>query len=258
MMKKNFSLIFSLVIAALVFGFVMPAAASTEGANRGNKAKAPIAKGICAAVNNLSDKIGQKMIDSGAKFEKKKADNNNALAERQGKRDSQLAANRANWNEKSDKQFVKLERRASSTAEKDAVTAFKTAMKTAIATRQAAVDKAVADYRAGLKDKMSARQVALDTAIVTYKAAQQTAFDKAKADCAANVDQKTANNTLKAALKAAQDKFKTDRQAIEKLGPNVEALTAAKKVAIDKAVSDFKVAAEKARIALKTAFGIVK
>jgi len=247
MTKKNLSLIFSLAIIALVFGCVLPAAASTEGA-----------KGVCANINNLADKIGQRLVDSGEKIEKKKAERDSALAERHGNWDKKLADLRANWSEKHDKQLSKLEKRATTTTEKEAINTFKTTMTAALAARKAAIDKAISDFRAGLKEKLSARQNALDAAITAYKSAKEAAFAKAKADCSANIDSKVVLSTLKGSLKAAQDKFKADRQAIEKLGPDVKQLTAAKKEAIAKAVSDFKVIAEQARTALKTAFGIIK
>jgi hypothetical protein len=258
MTKKNFSLIFSLAIAVLVFGCAMPAAASNGGKDKGFAKKAPIVKSACVKFNNLSDTIGQRMINGEAKLERIKASSSLNLAERQGKWDKFLAASRANWNVKGDKQFSKLERRASTTAEKEAVAAFKATMTAAVAVRQAAVDKAIADYRAGLKDKMAARQAALNAAITAYKNAADAAFAKAKLDCASSTNFKIVNNALKASLKAAQDKFKADRQAVEKLGPDVKALTAAKKTAIDKAISNFKTAADNAKAALKAAFGIVK
>lgn len=258
MTKKNFSLIFSLAVIVLVFGCVMPAAASNEGRDKKFIKKAPIVKSACVKFNNLSDAIGGRMINSEAKLERIRASSSLNLAERQGRWDKYLAAGRANWSAKGDKQFSKLERRASTTAEKEAVAVFKTTMTAAVAARQAAVDKAIANYRLGLKDKMSARQTALNTAITAYKTAADAAFAKAKLDCASSTDYKIINNALKVSLKAAQDKFKADRQAIEKLGPDVKALNAAKKAAIDKAVSDFKAIAEKAGKALKAAFGIVK
>lgn len=243
---------------ALVFGCAMPAAASSEGARKDFKVRAPIAKGICANVNKLSDEIGQKMINGQAKLERIKASSSIILADRQGKRDAQLAASRATWSAKRDIQFIKLERRASTTAEKAAVAAYKAAMTTAISAREAAVNKAIADYRTGLKEKMAVRQTALNAAITTYKNAADAAFAKAKLDCASSTDYKVVNNALKAALKAAQDKFKADREAIEKLGPDVKALTETKKTAIEKAVSNFKTAADNAKVALKAAFGIIK
>ncbi len=188
----------------------------------------------------------------------------NILSRRQDHKDK-WSSRLENWDEKREAQrdraevrlaefFLKLEARATTDAQKQALINFQAAIQAAIQARKAAVDAAILAFRTGAEKLLLDRKTSTENAVSAYKTAQKAAFDKAKASCGSGVEVRTVWDTLKADLKLTRDNFQTARQAIEKVADKIKDLNQAKKAAIEKAHQDFKAALEKAKADFRIAF----
>lgn len=218
----------------------------------GNIASAQTQKS-CANLDTFVSKTTDRMINQESKFQKHYDEKFLKVADREKKQDEKLSGIRLKQDDTRDARYTKLDERAETDAQKQAVANFKAAMASAIEVRRAAVDKAITDFRAGLKSAIDSRKSSTDGIIAVFKSSVTAALDKAKADCTGGTDVKTVRQTLKADLKTAREKFVSDRKAIDKLKVSAEQLLVTRKTAFEKAMADFKVAAEKARADLKAA-----
>ena len=166
-----------------------------------------------------------------------------------------MAEKQAKWDENRVEQFVKLEEKAQTDAQKQAVATFEQAVKAAIAVRRAAVQNAINTFRQGMEVVRVSRQSTIDSIKSTFKNSVNIAYQKQQTDCTSNATQATIRSNLKNDLQAAKTKYQSDLQAIEKWKATMDQLLAARKAAIKKAIDDFKASMEKARNDFKTAVG---
>ena len=167
-------------------------------------------------------------------------------------RDAEKAERRSDKETRQGKKHNKLESRATTSVQKQAVATFEASVKAAISVRQAEIDKAITDFRVGVASSSSAYQVSIDAAIAEFKNEVNVAFAKAKTDCASGKDVAVIQAELKAALKASKDDMKLDVKAVA-VSPRLEALREVRKNAIEKALVKFKSAFTAAKVTLEAA-----
>ena len=226
----------------------------TAYADKGNNSSPVKMEGsFCSKFNAKSLELDRRMGDNESKNEQKKDANAKKLAEQRIERDLKLEKHRADAEEKRGEQFIRLQAKATTDAQKAAVTAYQNAMTAAIKARKTAVDAAMKAFRDGVDKIIASRKTSLNAIVSSYRNAVDAAIARAKADCATGVTPETVRTTFKARMEAARVKMQTDRKALDKSGSQIEALTKIRKTAVEKAMSDFKATAESARIALKAA-----
>ena len=235
----------------IIVGLLLPVTLFAQG----TQAEFPSElKGFCAKINEITSRIDQRIAEKETKLKIKWQQRANNLESRRASRDMQRVENRASRDTSYEERYKKLEARATTESQKQAVAVFKAASESAIIARKSAIDTAINTFKQSTDQTIASRKSAIDTAINTFKTAKMAAFEKAKADCAAGIDGKITRETLRSSMKSAQEKFKSDRQAIEKIKDSLELVRQDKKQIFEKAISDFKLEMEKARNDLKTVF----
>lgn len=243
---RNFGKIFKVLFeGAIITSLLIPVLLLAQGNAE---------KGICARLSTLSLKIDERFANFDARLEAKRTETANRIETRQNEFDARLTEKRAKWDANRDEHFAKLEEKAQTDVQKQALLAFRETVTAAISARRAAIDTANQNFREGVQDAIASRKSAVDTATTTFRNSLKAAFDKANSDCQAGVDPRTVRENLGTDLKAARDKFASDRQEIEKLKTPMETLINTRKEAIKKAIDDFKAAIEKAKTDFKAAF----
>jgi len=249
-MRVNFKKILKTGFLGLtIAGVLVPLWIFAQNANDNQKAK-----GFCNSISNLTSKYDQRITDRETKLETKRVEITNRIAERWEARDEKLAEKREKWDENREEHFDKLEEKAETDEQKQAFLAFKQAVTAAIASRRAAIDKAIDDFRQGVEQAKIDRKSAADTLRNTFRNSIRAAFQKAETDCDAGVDPATIRTNFRAEVNAAKEKFETDRKEMEKLQDMMKTLINTRKEAIEKAIDDFKTAMETARTEFKAAF----
>ncbi len=252
-MKRNCEKILGTALAGMMLvGLLAPllVLARAQSADS-NATSTPKGSVLCNSYVGTRAKIDQRLTARDENLKEKRSEINSRIQERVEKRAEWLKEKRDKWDEVRAQQFAKLEEKALTDVQKEAVAAFKKAVTEAIAARRAAIDAANKSFQDGVKKAVSDRKIAIDGIIAAFRLSVKNAYEKAKADCASGVDAQTVRTNLRAALKAAKDKYNTDRQNLEKLKDTKDQLIATHRAAVKKAIDDFKAAMEKARADLK-------
>lgn len=211
-------------------------------------------KNFCSQLSTFTSRIDQKIIGFGDKLEAKHSEISNKIQERRDNREMKLDQVRDKWDANRAEHFAKLEEKAKTDEQKQAVVNFKKAVNDAIVARRVAIDLAINNFKTGVDQAIASRKAAINTISDNYENAVKTAVTKAITDCANGVTPSTVRQNLNNDLKAARDKFTSERKEIDKLKETKDQLIAEKKVAFEKAISDFKLALEKAKSDFKAAF----
>ena len=247
-MKQHSKFVATLLAFILAVNLFMPVSSLAQGVSNDTQ------RSFCNRVSEWNTKIDRSIADREAKLEARRVDRLEKLAEKRKDRDEKIAENRERWGENRDEHFAKLNERAQNDEQRQAVADFVAAVKTAIATRKAAINAAIQAFRQGIDKAIADRKTAVDDAVQSFKDAVSVAEAKAKADCDAGVDAATVRQNFVDSLKAAKDQFKADRQEIEKLKDAIKPLIDTRKAAIAKAIQDFKMAIRKAKADFKAVF----
>lgn len=237
--------------AAIAVAIMLPSLASaatvqttvTTGAN------------FCAQLPQISAQITARVNEAMARIDAKRQEISQTLQNRQNNRSQQLQDARAKAKTERDEAYAQLESKATTDAEKQAVSAFESTMNTAVATREAAVDAARNAFWSGLQTVLQGRANAVKTAETNYQTSVNAAISTATSQCSSGTAPATARQNFINALQAARTKFASDRKAVDNAVPQVKALALTRDQAVQQAVSAFRATAEQARTTLKAAFG---
>ncbi len=261
MIKKSLMLIpnnmktaiYKIGIAVLAFTVISAQAYSVFAQD--NQAVDKPQGSFCVNVETTTGKISQKILDKEAKINEIKTARLDKLAQKQAERDTKLEETRAKWDANRQTLYTKLEEKAKTDDQKQAVANYKATVESAVTARRALVDDAISTFRSDVKQAIEDKTAVNTDAIEAFKNAVDSAITKAKSDCAGGVLPQTVRQELTSAIKAARETLKSEVQAKGELGKAIQALIETKKQAVEKAVSDFKATEESARQELKQAFG---
>ena len=215
----------------------------------------PAQKGFCSRFPEFVQRLDQRIADRQARIETRRTERLQNLENRRNARDTRRTEAQERRQENFAEHIAKLEARAATDAQKQAVVNFRAAVETAIAVRKTALNAAVKTFRDGVDQTIAQRKTAVDTAINAFKNARQAAVDKVETDCASGINSETVRETFRADMKTAREKFISDGQAIEKFYASIQPLIDVRRQAFDKSRQEFRAAMEKARADLKAAFG---
>jgi len=263
-MKTNYKIASFVLVAFMVLAIAPSASASRFGDFGNLKSKFNVAssavstssvqQSFCSKLSNFYDKSIKKIIEQQTKLEQKRIESAEKITNHQAEQEVRKAKNRIKWDGNRAKQYTKLEEKAVTDAQKQAIANFKIAVNTAVIVRRTAVDTAIKTYRDAAKQLIDSRKTAVDGIIGAFKTTVQSAVDKAKADCVAGIDAKTIKADFNVSIKAAKDKFKSDQYQIKKFMQLLQDLSKTRNEAIQKAHQDFVAAMDKAKKDLKTVF----
>jgi hypothetical protein len=243
-MHSNLSILF-LTGAVLVGTLIGPGAAFA--ARDGGRSVERSATSVCGRLDSVARELLQGLTERTSRLSTVQREQRSQIEEGRTSLDSVRTKNRVQGDANAERQFQTLEAMASTTAEQDAVQAFRTAVSAALTARRLAFDRALAEYRNGLDqavDDRAAKIEALRTAVVRDAQAE---LAKAKASCASGADAGATRTTLIASLRSIQERFQTERKALEQFSESVATLVAARQNAIDAADATLRTALMDAR-----------
>lgn len=210
---------------------------------------------FCDGLDKVEAKIDERITTRETNFDSRKLIRKEKINNKFTERQTALDKNRTTHDGNRATRYSKLEGKASTTAEKEAVASFQAAVEKAVDTRQAAVDVARNTFVAGVNARAVKAESEANTAIDAYKKSVDAAFVKAKNSCVSGTDGATVRASLREDIKTAREALKTARTAIgESTKTELATLRNARKSAIDSAMSAFKVTFEAEMAKLKAAF----
>lgn len=223
------------------FDLILPKAKNTEE--------------FCSKFSEMAASIASRLAERQAKVTDFINGQEERLDWRRNGRDADLAGKRSKADQRRSEWYERLEDKADTDAEKDAVVKFKQEVEDAVDARRDAVGAAIEAFRQGVDTAIAGRKDAMKTARDMFKASVDAAVAKVKADCDNGETTMTIRSNFKTSLKAAREALKTDRKNADKVGTQVKALAETRKTAVKQALSDFDTALKQALSDLKKAFG---
>ena len=214
----------------------------------------PAGRNFCERIDEVASRIDQQVTNRTTKLQTKRQEGINQLAGRRNVRNERAVENRVKRDENRTEHYAKLEARAVTSAQKEAVATFRATVESAITARKTAIDSATQSFRQSLNQVIIARQAAIDAAVNTFQSSRATAVNQARADCAAGIDARTVRETFHTNIRTAQAQFNNERQGIEMRKDLIEPIQGTQRQAIEKAITDFRATMEKARTDLQAAF----
>jgi len=250
-MKENFKKIFIFFLA--LFGGCCIVAVSLTLAQGDNAQGAALRQNLCSRISALATKVDQRIANRQSNLDGKRNQISLRLQKIQDQRASQLAAKREKWDNARAVHYEKLESRARTDAQKQALTQFKQEVDAAIAARRTAVDLALANFEQGISEALISRRSSSDAVLNEFRNSIRAAFGQTESNCASDKQFSEIRESLRSGLQAAKDGLSSDVQSIDKLGAQVSELVKARNEAIQQAVQDFKAKMETARDNFKAA-----
>lgn len=252
------SLFFFLAVGSAVAGNVLAFGGVNALLEARNKAKGfkddAASRGICIRIDELSgnteERIKQKEERVEARINEGFANAEKNRKERSGK----LTEFRMKADEWRKENYEKMEAKAETDEQKEAVKKFKETVEAAVESRRVAIDVAINAFRGGVDKAIADHKSAVQETKNAYRESVKTAYEKARNDCESGVDEKTVRANLHSSLQAARGKLKEDRAGVTKFRDAMKDLIAARKTAFEKSITDFKAAMKAAVEELKRSF----
>ena len=151
--------------------------------------------------------------------------------------------------------YARLNSKAITDAQKQAVATFQTTLEAAVTAREAAVDAARTTYRQSFDQLVSQHQTTADTTLTTFQTAVQAAIAQASGQCAGGVAPATVRDTFQAAMQAARSARQTGTGKTDSIATQLQQLAQTRNAAIQSALQTYQTAMQAAVGTLKVAFG---
>ncbi len=251
-MKKNITYLF---LAGLAVPFLLASSVAAAGRPTLAQQTADIgAKNFCTTFSSLAQKYLTNVTNQINKLTSRiDTEGQDVTANRQ-KADTTLAQKRSTWEQNRQAIYTKLDNRATTTVQQQAVATFKTTIEAAITTRENAIDAAQTAFRQGFDQLITVHQTDAKQVLTAYQTALQAAINQADNSCSSGTTAATVRTSFHSALEAARQARVASTQGIDKIGPQVAALTQTRKDAIQQAVQNFQTVEQAAVAALRAAF----
>jgi len=229
--------------------------ASAQGQEKGVAAGQNTAANLCARIESQVSNLVSKVSDRVGKVGTAHADKESQLNNAWSKFDSDQKNSRGQEDANLSARFSKLEEMGKTDVQKQAISTFEVAVKSALEAKRAAMDAAVKTFHDNVDNLMNSRKTVVSNNLSVLETTFQAAGNKVKSDCAAGTNAKTVRTEFLSAVKEAQKNYDTAKKNQDDFSSQMKALTRGKQAAFDKAKNDFKSAMEQARNALKVVLG---
>lgn len=254
-MKEKY--IYAVLMTGLVALLTIPAAAAQTTVTDPSINPKPTKKAglsFCSSITTATNNTLTKMTALKTKRQAQRSNRVTTLAKKRANRDSIIAQNRAGIDTKLQQQFVTLAKDATTNEQQLAVKTFTTTVQQALTTKRQAVDAARTTFRTGVDQAIAKREPTISNAMVVFDASVNSAISKARSDCAAGMDSKTAKTTFHTAVKDARKKFTIDL-ANDAFKTSVGTLSQTRRQTIQNAQSPFRTTVQQAADSLNSVLG---
>lgn len=211
---------------------------------------------FCNNLSTTTNGITTKISDLQGKVSQAWSTQDQKLASDAQSVDQKVAAARQKADSERSADFTKLEAKATTGTQKQAVQDYETAVNNAVATRRAAYDAARQTFRDGVKSAVDSRRSTVSGQASTFEDSVNSAIATAQASCSSDPGAGAAARTaFVSSLKTARQTFNGSRKDDTKIGQQVSQLAATRNAAFKAADQAFQNSLKTARQALVQAFG---
>ncbi len=169
--------------------------------------------------------------------------------------DAKLAQHRQQWTQNRQSLYARLNGRAKTDVEKQAVATFRSAIETAVTIREQSVDAARSAYRQAADQLISQHRTMVEQVLDEFQSSIRAAITQAQKDCSSGTAPVQVRAAFRQALEAARQARKSGVGEIDKTGPQMEQLAQVRNAAIQQAINAYRNSLHAAVSALRQAFG---
>jgi len=208
---------------------------------------------FCSKIYNVFSTIKTRVLEREEKIKERHQEIVERIRKNQERRRKRLEEIRKKRWQNFENRINKLLERVKDEKKREAILAFKEAVKNAIQKRQTAFKNAIETFRNEIKRIREERREKILSAVSAYRQAIISAFEKAISDCENGVDPVTVRENLRNDIKTAREEFVSQMQNLEKFRDEIRAAITAKREAFKKAIEEFRKEVKEAVEALKAA-----
>jgi hypothetical protein len=242
-------------VASLLVAPVSSFALSTHAATAAAASKSQTSP-FCTNLAAHANAISTSLTDRSGKVTSAWSQQDQKLTTEWQQVDQKVAAGRQKADTDRNADFTKLEAKAKTGAEKQAIQTYEAAVHGAVTTRRAAYDDARQAFRTGVQAAISGRHATVTSQLDIFQSSVNSAISTAEASCASDPGSGPAiRQTLQASLKSARTTFQSDRKGDNTIGSQVKQLAATRDAAFKTADKVFQTSLSNARQTLQQAFG---
>lgn len=207
-------------------------------------------RNLCSQIENINSRIQDHLkAFNDSTTPKHPGDDLNRLEESASQ---QLASRRGDWDKLRADHYNKLDQRAKTDEQHQAVKTYKETIEDAVVKRRNMVDQAIVTFRTALGGFVNDKQSQLDQLVQTYKDSVDAALQKAQNSCNDGSSPEDVRTNLANDLKSAREQLQS---SANKVHDEIETSRSSRQTAIQAAIDQFKQTAQAARQTLEQALG---
>jgi hypothetical protein len=237
-----------LAVLAAVGGSSQATALSVSGGN-------PSSSLFCSRLANRAEAAQNRFTSLNSKVSSAWQSQDTRLKNLAGDVDDEVKAARDRIDDQRKLNFAKLEDKATTDGQKQAVSTYETAILSAVDTRRAIVDAARDTFRVAVADAIKSRRTNLSNQVHGLQDAISVAYSTAQTSCSGGVDPSTVRSTLIDSLKSSRQTYAELRKDDSNIRTVIAGIAKSRNITIKSANQDFLTSVKKAVETLKAAFG---
>jgi len=210
---------------------------------------------FCENIDTETAKITDKMTSLSDKLTLAWTDQDQQVETRFQKIETEVAAKRTQAETNLNSNFAKLEAKATTDRQKQAVQDYEIAVRDAISVRRTAFDLARQTFQDSVKEQVALKRSTVLNQQDAFKSSVDSAIIAAKASCLDDGASTTVRTTYQTAMKAARDTFQSNRTKDNSVKNQIQTFATTRNNAFKSAKETFKASLETAKLALQQAFG---
>ncbi|MCL5435654.1 MAG: hypothetical protein M1275_01070 [Patescibacteria group bacterium] len=255
LLKLSSFALLALLAPTLVFAAPLRTLKPTAGNATGtaNNLKPTAAAAVCARIDAFMEKLQAGLGQANTNLAQVRTERSYNLQNRAEQNDEKLNKIRDTAETNREQFYEKLQARATSDGQKQAVETFRNTVEAAVQVRRTAVDAAIEAFRQGLKEAVQTRQETTERTRTAFQTAVQAAEAEAKANCG-TLDAQTVRTQLLSDLQKARTQLRANIKVANQVQTTLQQLKQTRRQAIKKAIDTFHAAFQAALSDLKAAF----
>lgn len=248
-MKRIFSFFAAAAVTASALMQTSPAIA--QGAASSTKMEG---QNFCTRLDSLASKYEQNINTKLSGLQDRLTTRTQKMAGNRDAFNQKLDQQRAQWKQNRSALYAKLNAKATTDAQKQAVATFKIAIDAAVQAREAAVDAARSTYRNAVDQLVNQHRTDGLQTLSAFQTSVKNAIDTAKTECASGANPATVRTELQNTLASSRSARQDGVKKIDKIGPQLEVLVRARNAAVQQAMETYRNAVKQATETLRAAF----
>lgn len=208
---------------------------------------------ICNRMDELSNKIEKNLSNKQQALDKRRNEQSKKIQNNHDNKTAEITKLRNQWDKNRSNHYDKLNEKATTQEQKDAIEQFKNAIESAVAKRRATFDQATQDYRDTIDYAINNKQNGIDQVVSIYKTNIGLAKDQLNQDCQQNKTDSEIRSKFNKSIEEAKNALNGNVNGVDQIALQVNQAKQARASILNQSVQEFRSTVESAKLKLQTA-----